>query len=141
MVWSGVAELGRLVSGLFLISVNSVSLGTTFQSLLLPVQVPYLTPCVSSVSNYNTLTVLLVSTSPLAKPLAPGLTLTQLLDEVQEDQDHRGALVRLAESCLMLSGPCTATPVTHWTASCLQATVSGGLSWGGFRVRARQLPC
>lgn len=44
MVWSGVAELGRLVSGLFLISVNSVSLGTTFQSLLLPVQVPYLTP-------------------------------------------------------------------------------------------------
>lgn len=51
-----------------------------------------------------------------------GLTLTQLLDEVQEDQDHRGALVRLAESCLMLSGPCTATPVTHWTASCLQAT-------------------
>ncbi|KAL6080269.1 hypothetical protein STEG23_010390 [Scotinomys teguina] len=51
-----------------------------------------------------------------------GLTLSQLLDEVKEDQDHRGALVRLAESCLTLSGPCTATPLTHWTASCLQAT-------------------
>ncbi|XP_052582906.1 adrenocortical dysplasia protein homolog isoform X3 [Peromyscus californicus insignis] len=51
-----------------------------------------------------------------------GLTLTQLLEEVEEDQNHRGALVRLAESCLMLSGPCTATPLTHWTASCFQAT-------------------
>ncbi|KAL1784022.1 adrenocortical dysplasia protein-like isoform X1 [Sigmodon hispidus] len=51
-----------------------------------------------------------------------GLTMSQLLDEVKEDQDHLGALVRLAESCLMLSGPCTAMPLTHWTASCFQAT-------------------
>lgn len=51
-----------------------------------------------------------------------GLTLSQLLDEVKEDQDHRGALVRLAESCLVLTGPCTPTPLTHWTASCCQAT-------------------
>ncbi|CAH7069130.1 adrenocortical dysplasia protein homolog isoform X2 [Phodopus roborovskii] len=50
-----------------------------------------------------------------------GLTLSQLLDEVKEDQGHRGALVHLAESCLTLSGPYTATPLTHWTASCLQA--------------------
>ncbi|XP_021112513.1 adrenocortical dysplasia protein homolog isoform X2 [Heterocephalus glaber] len=46
-----------------------------------------------------------------------GLTLTQLLDEVQEDQEHREALVRLAESCLILAGPCTAPPLTHWAAS------------------------
>uniref|UniRef100_A0A8D2DN83 ACD shelterin complex subunit and telomerase recruitment factor n=1 Tax=Sciurus vulgaris TaxID=55149 RepID=A0A8D2DN83_SCIVU len=46
-----------------------------------------------------------------------GLTLSQLLDEVQEDQQHRGALVHLAESCLMLAGPCTAPPLTHWAAS------------------------
>ncbi|XP_021487780.1 adrenocortical dysplasia protein homolog isoform X1 [Meriones unguiculatus] len=51
-----------------------------------------------------------------------GLTLSQLLDEVKEDQDHRGALVRLAESCLVLAGPCTTTPLTHWTTSCCQAT-------------------
>lgn len=51
-----------------------------------------------------------------------GLTLSQLLDEVQEDQEHRSALVRLAESCLMLTGPITAPPVTHWTASRCQAT-------------------
>ncbi|EGV97050.1 adrenocortical dysplasia protein homolog isoform X2 [Cricetulus griseus] len=59
--------------------------------------------------------------SESASPSA-GLTLSQLLDEVKEDQDHRGALVHLAESCLMLSGPYTATPLTHWTASCFQAT-------------------
>uniref|UniRef100_A0A8C5ZNN7 ACD shelterin complex subunit and telomerase recruitment factor n=1 Tax=Marmota marmota marmota TaxID=9994 RepID=A0A8C5ZNN7_MARMA len=46
-----------------------------------------------------------------------GLTLSQLLDEVQEDQQHRGALVHLAESCLVLTGPCTAPPLTHWAAS------------------------
>ncbi|KAM4833948.1 adrenocortical dysplasia protein homolog isoform 2-T2 [Thomomys bottae] len=46
-----------------------------------------------------------------------GLTLSQLLDEVQEEQEHRGALVRLAESCLMLKGPCIAPPLTHWAAS------------------------
>ncbi|XP_040134825.2 adrenocortical dysplasia protein homolog isoform X1 [Ictidomys tridecemlineatus] len=46
-----------------------------------------------------------------------GLTLSQLLDEVQEDQQHRGALVHLAESCLVLAGPCTAPPLTHWAAS------------------------
>ncbi|GAB1293581.1 Adrenocortical dysplasia protein [Apodemus speciosus] len=51
-----------------------------------------------------------------------GLTLSQLLDEVKENQDHRGALVRLAESCLMLKGPCTPPPLTHWTATCSQAT-------------------
>ncbi|XP_028624309.1 adrenocortical dysplasia protein homolog isoform X2 [Grammomys surdaster] len=51
-----------------------------------------------------------------------GLTLTQLLDEVKEDQDHWGALVCLAESCLMLKGPCIATPLTHWTTSRSQAT-------------------
>ncbi|XP_052022072.1 adrenocortical dysplasia protein homolog isoform X2 [Apodemus sylvaticus] len=51
-----------------------------------------------------------------------GITLSQLLDEVKEDQDHRGALVRLAESCLMLNGPCTTPPLTHWTATCSQAT-------------------
>uniref|UniRef100_A0A8C0WPZ9 Shelterin complex subunit TPP1/Est3 domain-containing protein n=1 Tax=Castor canadensis TaxID=51338 RepID=A0A8C0WPZ9_CASCN len=52
-----------------------------------------------------------------------GLTLSQLLDEVQEDQEHRGALVRLAESCLVLAGSCTATPLTHWAASHCKATV------------------
>lgn len=51
-----------------------------------------------------------------------GLTLSQLLDEVKEDQDHRGALVRLAESCLVLQGPFTARPLTHWATSCSQAT-------------------
>lgn len=65
--------------------------------------------------------------------LAPGLTLSQLLDEVKEDEDHWGALVCLAESCLMLKGPCTATPLTHWTISRSQATVSAGLFLGGFR--------
>ncbi|XP_046290597.1 adrenocortical dysplasia protein homolog isoform X2 [Marmota monax] len=48
---------------------------------------------------------------------ALSLTLSQLLDEVQEDQQHRGALVHLAESCLVLTGPCTAPPLTHWAAS------------------------
>ncbi|XP_007938449.1 adrenocortical dysplasia protein homolog [Orycteropus afer afer] len=57
------------------------------------------------------------STSP-----NPGLTLSQLLDEVQEDQEHRGALVCLAESCLMLAGPRTAPPLTHWAASRCRAT-------------------
>ncbi|EHB17028.1 Adrenocortical dysplasia protein-like protein [Heterocephalus glaber] len=53
-----------------------------------------------------------------------GLTLTQLLDEVQEDQEHREALVRLAESCLILAGPCTAPPLTHWAASRCRAMAS-----------------
>ncbi|XP_012868372.1 PREDICTED: adrenocortical dysplasia protein homolog isoform X2 [Dipodomys ordii] len=53
----------------------------------------------------------------------PGLTLSQLLDEVQEEQEHRGALVRLAESCLMLKGPCTAPPLTQWAASYCNAMV------------------
>ncbi|XP_067576004.1 adrenocortical dysplasia protein homolog [Pseudorca crassidens] len=57
------------------------------------------------------------STSPSA-----GLSLSQLLDEVEEDQEHRGALVSLAESCLMLAGPCTAPPLTHWAASRCRAT-------------------
>uniref|UniRef100_A0A8C9Q7X5 ACD shelterin complex subunit and telomerase recruitment factor n=1 Tax=Spermophilus dauricus TaxID=99837 RepID=A0A8C9Q7X5_SPEDA len=51
------------------------------------------------------------------KKLYDCLTLSQLLDEVQEDQQHRGALVHLAESCLVLAGPCTAPPLTHWAAS------------------------
>ncbi|KAI5143301.1 adrenocortical dysplasia protein homolog [Manis pentadactyla] len=46
-----------------------------------------------------------------------GLSLSQLLDEVEEDQEHWGALVHLAESCLMLAGPCTASPLTRWAAS------------------------
>ncbi|XP_054435027.1 adrenocortical dysplasia protein homolog isoform X2 [Pteronotus mesoamericanus] len=46
-----------------------------------------------------------------------GLSLSQLLDEVQEEQEHQGALVRLAESCLMLSGPCTTPPLTRWATS------------------------
>lgn len=50
-----------------------------------------------------------------------GLSLSQLLDEVEEDQEHWGALVHLAESCLMLAGPCTASPLTRWAASCHRA--------------------
>uniref|UniRef100_A0A8C0KXK8 ACD shelterin complex subunit and telomerase recruitment factor n=1 Tax=Canis lupus dingo TaxID=286419 RepID=A0A8C0KXK8_CANLU len=45
------------------------------------------------------------------------LALSQLLDEVQEDQEHQGALVHLAESCLMLTGPCTAPPLTRWAST------------------------
>nr|7S1T_B Chain B, Adrenocortical dysplasia protein homolog [Homo sapiens]7S1T_E Chain E, Adrenocortical dysplasia protein homolog [Homo sapiens]7S1T_H Chain H, Adrenocortical dysplasia protein homolog [Homo sapiens]7S1T_K Chain K, Adrenocortical dysplasia protein homolog [Homo sapiens] len=51
-----------------------------------------------------------------------GLSLSQLLDEMREDQEHQGALVCLAESCLTLEGPCTAPPVTHWAASRCKAT-------------------
>ncbi|XP_057567874.1 adrenocortical dysplasia protein homolog isoform X2 [Hippopotamus amphibius kiboko] len=54
--------------------------------------------------------------------LSAGLSLSQLLDEVEEDQEHRGALVRLAESCLMLAGPHTAPPLTRWAASRGRAT-------------------
>uniref|UniRef100_A0A8C3VTE8 ACD shelterin complex subunit and telomerase recruitment factor n=1 Tax=Catagonus wagneri TaxID=51154 RepID=A0A8C3VTE8_9CETA len=57
------------------------------------------------------------STSPSA-----GVSLSQLLDEVEEDQEHHGALVQLAESCLMLAGPCTAPPLTRWAASRSKAT-------------------
>ncbi|KAM8776609.1 adrenocortical dysplasia protein homolog isoform 2-T2 [Rhynchonycteris naso] len=47
-----------------------------------------------------------------------GLSLSQLLDEDrEEEQEHQRALVRLAESCLMLSGTCTAPPLTRWAAS------------------------
>ncbi|XP_014643965.1 PREDICTED: adrenocortical dysplasia protein homolog isoform X1 [Ceratotherium simum simum] len=63
-----------------------------------------------------------LSFGPSPGPLSPGLSLSQLLDEVQEDQEHRGALVRLAESCLMLAGPCTATPLTRWATSRHRAT-------------------
>ncbi|KAF6287430.1 ACD shelterin complex subunit and telomerase recruitment factor [Rhinolophus ferrumequinum] len=52
------------------------------------------------------------STSPNA-----GLSLSQLLEEVQEEQEHQGALVCRAESCLMLSGPCAAPLLTRWAAS------------------------
>uniref|UniRef100_A0A2I3HR23 ACD shelterin complex subunit and telomerase recruitment factor n=1 Tax=Nomascus leucogenys TaxID=61853 RepID=A0A2I3HR23_NOMLE len=51
-----------------------------------------------------------------------GLSLSQLLDEMREDQEHQGALVCLAESCLTLEGPCTAPPITHWAASRCKAT-------------------
>ncbi|XP_030154340.1 adrenocortical dysplasia protein homolog isoform X3 [Lynx canadensis] len=55
----------------------------------------------------------------LSESISPsaGLSLSQLLDEVQEDQEHRGALVHLAESCLMLAGPYTAPPLTRWASS------------------------
>ncbi|XP_025282334.1 adrenocortical dysplasia protein homolog isoform X3 [Canis lupus dingo] len=53
---------------------------------------------------------------------SPGLALSQLLDEVQEDQEHQGALVHLAESCLMLTGPCTAPPLTRWASTRCRAT-------------------
>ncbi|XP_004690277.1 PREDICTED: adrenocortical dysplasia protein homolog isoform X2 [Condylura cristata] len=52
------------------------------------------------------------STSPNAGP-----SLSQLLDEVQEDQEHWGALVRLAESCLMLEGSCSPPCLTRWATS------------------------
>ncbi|XP_060506429.1 adrenocortical dysplasia protein homolog isoform X1 [Panthera onca] len=58
-----------------------------------------------------------LSFGPSSGPLPSGLSLSQLLDEVQEDQEHRGALVHLAESCLMLAGPYTAPPLTRWTSS------------------------
>ncbi|XP_039707932.1 adrenocortical dysplasia protein homolog isoform X2 [Pteropus medius] len=61
------------------------------------------------------------TSSNAALPLLPGLSLSQLLDEVQEEQEHQGALVRLAESCLMLSGPCTAPSLTRWATSRLRA--------------------
>ena len=63
-----------------------------------------------------------LSFSPSPGPLPPGISLSQLLDEVEEDQEHRGALVQLAESCLMLAGPCTAAPLTRWAASRCKAT-------------------
>ncbi|KAM5263885.1 adrenocortical dysplasia protein homolog [Ctenodactylus gundi] len=63
-----------------------------------------------------------------------GLTLTQLLDEIQEDQEHWGALVHVAESCLMLAGTCTAPSLTHWDASHCRATVSLRLLFNGIRV-------
>lgn len=69
-------------------------------------------------------------------PLSPGLSLSQLLDEMREDQEHQGALVCLAESCLTLEGPCTAPPVTHWAASRCKATVSLGICLGDVRVRS-----
>ncbi|TEA38586.1 hypothetical protein DBR06_SOUSAS110507, partial [Sousa chinensis] len=75
-----------------------------------------------------------LSFSPSPGPLSLGLSLSQLLDEVEEDQEHRGALVSLAESCLMLAGPCTAPPLTRWAASRYRATVSLGLLLGNVGV-------
>jgi hypothetical protein len=105
----------------------------------------------SSVSNPHTLPFFSLSLNPLSGLLSPGLTLSQLLDEVQEDQEHRGALVRLAESCLVLAGSCTATPLTHWAASHCKATVSLGFPLGGIKklgkgqaetsVSHRKKPC
>ncbi|XP_043292204.1 adrenocortical dysplasia protein homolog isoform X3 [Cervus elaphus] len=51
-----------------------------------------------------------------------GLSLSQLLNEVEVDQEHQKALVRLAESCLMLAGPDTAAPITPWAASRCRTT-------------------
>ncbi|XP_019835107.2 adrenocortical dysplasia protein homolog isoform X3 [Bos indicus] len=51
-----------------------------------------------------------------------GLSLSQLLNEVEVDQEHQKALVRLAESCLILAGPDTAAPITPWAASRCRAT-------------------
>ncbi|KAL0622125.1 Adrenocortical dysplasia protein-like protein [Plecturocebus cupreus] len=65
-----------------------------------------------------------------------GLSLSQLLDEMREDQEHQGALVCLAEGCLKLEGPCTAPPLTHWAASRCRATVSLGLFLGDVRMRS-----
>ncbi|XP_043292205.1 adrenocortical dysplasia protein homolog isoform X4 [Cervus elaphus] len=45
-----------------------------------------------------------------------------LLNEVEVDQEHQKALVRLAESCLMLAGPDTAAPITPWAASRCRTT-------------------
>lgn len=67
-----------------------------------------------------------------------GLTLTQLLEEVQEDQEHRVGLVRLAESCLVLADPCPTPPLSHWAAARCGATVSlggGGRGPRGGRIR------
>uniref|UniRef100_A0AC11DHW9 ACD shelterin complex subunit and telomerase recruitment factor n=1 Tax=Ovis aries TaxID=9940 RepID=A0AC11DHW9_SHEEP len=51
-----------------------------------------------------------------------GLPLSQLLNEVEVDQEHQKALVCLAESCLMLAGPDTAAPITPWAASRCRTT-------------------
>ncbi|XP_029782420.1 adrenocortical dysplasia protein homolog isoform X2 [Suricata suricatta] len=56
-------------------------------------------------------------TSPAISCCFFSLSLSQLLDEVQEDREHWGALVHLAESCLMLAGPYTAPPLTRWASS------------------------
>ncbi|XP_072671589.1 adrenocortical dysplasia protein homolog isoform X1 [Canis lupus baileyi] len=79
--------------------VLSVSIGSTFQSPSPPAQF-----------------------WPILWSLPSGLALSQLLDEVQEDQEHQGALVHLAESCLMLTGPCTAPPLTRWASTRCRAT-------------------
>lgn len=65
-----------------------------------------------------------LSFSPFSDPLPLGLSLCQLLNEVEVDQEHQKALVRLAESCLMLAGPDTAAPITPWAASRCRTTVS-----------------
>lgn len=44
--------------------------------------------------------------------------------------------MRLAESCLMLSGPCTAPPLTRWATSRLRAMVSMGFPLENVRVRS-----
>ncbi|KAF0884188.1 ACD protein, partial [Crocuta crocuta] len=72
---------------------------------------------------------------PSSGPLPSGLSLSQLLDEVQEDQEHRGALVHLAESCLTLAGAYTAPPLTRWASSHHRTTVSLGLPLGNVRAR------
>ncbi|XP_059523723.1 adrenocortical dysplasia protein homolog isoform X1 [Myotis daubentonii] len=76
-----------------------------------------LSPPAPLVSLFPTHPTLIFKLQPNPAPLTLGLSLTQLLDEVQEEEAHQGALVRLAESCLMLSGPCTAPPLTRWATS------------------------
>ncbi|XP_054566561.1 adrenocortical dysplasia protein homolog isoform X1 [Eptesicus fuscus] len=76
-----------------------------------------LSPPALLVSLFPTHPTLIFELQPTPCPLTLGLSLTQLLDEVQEEQEHQGALVHLAESCLMLAGPCTAPPLTRWATS------------------------
>lgn len=95
-----------------------------------------LSPPAPLVSLFPTHPTLIFRLQPNPAPLTLGLSLTQLLEEVQEEEAHQGALVRLAESCLMLSGPCTAPPLTRWATSSHLAMVSLGPPLGNVRVRS-----
>ncbi|XP_006878956.1 PREDICTED: adrenocortical dysplasia protein homolog [Elephantulus edwardii] len=54
----------------------------------------------------------------LSEPTSPDtdMTLSQLLNEVEEDQEHPDRQVCQAENCLMLAGPGTAPQLTRWAA-------------------------
>lgn len=66
----------------------------------------------------------------------PDFTLTQLLEEVEEDQEQGESLVRLAESCLMPSSSVTTPCRTRWSALRLRTRVSIGYLFGSVRVRS-----